>query len=296
MSVDELYAEVFEKSYSQIKTEKVDCKLPHMFSDRMEEIKENTLYCDICEKQLKIGKGVKTHTKTLHVDVKLDIKTKPFSNYEYCGISIKEELEAVEKMFIKEENIKDSRDVTLACEDTQHKNHQQSSNEQIFEDSTTLDERRKIWQCNKCSKVFTVKSEVQQHINLHQSTNELYYNCEQCSKVFFNRSTLKEHTTVHEESYSCGICSNHFKTAIDLKTHVKTNHDFHFSCDTCDSTFLSKSDMNLHVKFNHIIVKGQPLEQKCCNKTKKNVEKFIQIKVKEKNWKTRKKRLKKYFV
>jgi len=253
-----------------VKTEKRIASNVIVQKESIRTLRKNIYTCDSCKMQFESKRLLDVHIKTTHYQND--------NQYSYYQCNYKEKVE------------QDFCDVTLAYEDTQHKNHKQSislrRNAHIFEDSTTLNERGKS---KKCSQVFTVKSELHQHIYLHQSTNE-FYDCEQCSKVFSNRSKLKEHLTVHEENYSCEICSIHFKKANYLKTHVKTKHDFHFACEICDLTFSSKSDMKYHAKFHHILFKGQPLENKCCIETFKNEEKLIRIKGKEKNWKKRRKK------
>ena len=69
---------------------------------------------------------------------------------------------------------------------------------------------KKLYESDICSKRFTDRSALNQHIKIH--TGEQPYECDTCSKQFKHNSALKKHMIVHtdERPYECDICSRHF--------------------------------------------------------------------------------------
>ncbi|XP_058173136.1 zinc finger protein 239-like [Anopheles ziemanni] len=119
-----------------------------------------------------------------------------------------------------------------------------------------LSRPKKEHRCNKCGKIFTRKSNLDDHERLHAQMKP--YRCEYCDKRFVQNGNLRMHLRIHtaEKPYQCQLCNRSFAQSSTLKTHIKSHADIKsFLCGTCDKSFISKSDLVKH-KLSHSDKKG----------------------------------------
>ena len=78
--------------------------------------------------------------------------------------------------------------------------------------------------CNLCSKSFSLKAHLQEHILIH--TGQKTYKCDHCSAEFRTNSNLKKHTKVHTgvKDNVCTFCNKAFGRSDHLKNHVSKHH------------------------------------------------------------------------
>ena len=127
-------------------------------------------------------------------------------------------------------------------------------------------------------------------ISIHQEimeTNLNFYSCDICSKTFVTKVKLKEHEKfTHNPHFECEECHLVLTEKAKFKHHVKSVHKgMVFTCYPCDFKANTKGIQTKHINTLHMDYFGLYYR-------KRNIieEKIIHIKVKAKNWKTRKKR------
>ena len=108
------------------------------------------------------------------------------------------------------------------------------------------------YNCDKCEKSFTRKSDLTRHI---QSVHDkIRYNCNQCNKSFSEKGTLQKHIkSAHEKvRYNCKKCDKSFSRKTYLKAHIQAEHEnVRYNCDKCEKSFSQKTDLNRHIKSVH---------------------------------------------
>ena len=96
--------------------------------------------------------------------------------------------------------------------------------------------------CTICSKAFTEKSKLQQHMRSH--TGEKPYECKVCSAKFSLSNSLAVHSRFHtgEKSHHCSECDYSSVTASGLNWHkrIHSRPSGRHKCTVCGACF-SKS-------------------------------------------------------
>ena len=90
------------------------------------------------------------------------------------------------------------------------------------------------------------------------SKQEVRYNCDKCEKSFTRKSDLTRHIqSVHDKiRYNCNQCAKSFSERGTLKRHIKSAHEnVRYNCDKCDKSFAQNGDLNRHIKFVHEILR-----------------------------------------
>ena len=90
------------------------------------------------------------------------------------------------------------------------------------------------------------------------SKQEGGYNCDKCEKSFTRKSDLTRHIqSVHDKiRYNCNQCAKSFSERGTLKRHIKSAHEnVRYNCDKCDKSFAQNGDLNRHIKFVHEILR-----------------------------------------
>jgi len=115
------------------------------------------------------------------------------------------------------------------------------------------------FQCDKCNKVFTTKSDLKRHIkHVHDKIKDI--KCDKCEYTCSTNTRLKLHIkSVHEKikDFKCDKCHYMCSTNGDLKQHIKQVHDKikNFKCDVCSYTCSTKDNLRQHIKQVHEKIK-----------------------------------------
>ena len=82
----------------------------------------------------------------------------------------------------------------------------------------------KLFKCNICSKAFSRKHHLSQHLYTH--TDVKPFKCKNCSKSFSQKSNLNRHLYTHtnEKPFICTICTKSFSQKSILNRHLYILH------------------------------------------------------------------------
>ncbi|XP_067625196.1 zinc finger protein 721-like [Eurosta solidaginis] len=75
--------------------------------------------------------------------------------------------------------------------------------------------------------------------------------CIICLKNFDRRSNLTVHMKKYHEVLLCRLCTNTFKSELELKQHMKEQHCKIWRCTQCEQTFERKGFLSNHIKQAH---------------------------------------------
>lgn len=81
--------------------------------------------------------------------------------------------------------------------------------------------------CKLCSKSFTQKDILRQHINRHHTENPIIdlHKCPKCPKSFYHASGLSRHILIHNgRKFECSVCAKQFNDKSALKRHTVSLH------------------------------------------------------------------------
>ena len=231
----------------------------------IESLKVETFFCDICHSYYCNQKALQNHKEMAHSNVNQNL-TDSFHDEE-----IQNDFEA---------KISENCDANI---------------EEIVE----------TYNCNKCSKTFKQKRNLNDHLRKFHKKG-LKYRCEICGKSFVKRFNLKDHIdkfhvdidgkcdfcdqtfinksemiehydSQHEElkTYKCEYCQGTFGTSKQLKSHkTKENHKKVSKCEYCDTQFTNLKKLKRHVKIMHPV----KLEPVVCNYCGKQLKKKYYLK------------------
>ncbi|XP_017085518.1 transcription factor grauzone [Drosophila eugracilis] len=113
------------------------------------------------------------------------------------------------------------------------------------------------FRCKICSKQLVSRISYDVHmLRFHSNEDELSFACDQCSKRFSKQFLLTIHSRVHqqERKEQCKHCDRSFRTAVDLRLHMRRTHDpafVPFICDSCGAKFKTKQNLLVHKRTVH---------------------------------------------
>lgn len=81
----------------------------------------------------------------------------------------------------------------------------------------------RTFDCSICSKVFSQKASLDNHLRTHTGVKP--FTCNFCCKSFTQRASLDNHRRIHtgEKPFHCEICQRAFSQRATLKNHVRTH-------------------------------------------------------------------------
>ncbi|XP_072015019.1 uncharacterized protein [Amphiura filiformis] len=107
----------------------------------------------------------------------------------------------------------------------------------------------KIYECQDCGKLFTLKASFDLHERSHKS--EKNHVCKTCGKSFNHKSNLTEHERIHSDvkPYRCEYCGNSFRFQSNLKSHIKMHLGVkNYDCSYCSKNFRQLGQLTVHVR------------------------------------------------
>ncbi|XP_020808194.1 transcription factor grauzone [Drosophila serrata] len=113
------------------------------------------------------------------------------------------------------------------------------------------------FRCKICSKQLVSRISYDVHmLRFHSNEDELSFACDKCSKRFSKQFLLTIHSRVHqqERKEQCKHCDRSFRTAVDLRLHMRRTHDpafVPFICDSCGAKFKTKQNLLVHKRTVH---------------------------------------------
>ncbi|XP_062538529.1 zinc finger protein 2-like [Armigeres subalbatus] len=106
--------------------------------------------------------------------------------------------------------------------------------------------------CPLCQKGFTQAGSLKQHLLIHQNLRPFV--CSVCDQGFTQQKSLTFHMRRHtnEKPFVCPHCSYAFRQKDGLKRHLLVKHSANdakmFDCDLCEKSFKTKYAMTVHRK------------------------------------------------
>ncbi|XP_001355559.3 transcription factor grauzone [Drosophila pseudoobscura] len=127
----------------------------------------------------------------------------------------------------------------------------------LYVDHLRMHNNPDYFRCKICAKQLVSRISYDVHmLRFHSNEDELSFACDKCSKRFSKQFLLTIHARVHqqERTEKCKHCDRSFRTAVDLRLHMRRTHDptfVPFICDSCGSKFKTKQNLLVHKRTVH---------------------------------------------
>lgn len=122
--------------------------------------------------------------------------------------------------------------------------------------------------CEECGNTFRLLVDLKTHIsNVHKAKLRLKNTCNICSKSFSLKAHLQEHLLIHsgQKPYECDNCSAQFRTKSNLKKHLKVHTGVKdLCCIFCTKAFGRSDHLKNHVAKNHGTVQLEQSSNAAC--------------------------------
>lgn len=135
--------------------------------------------------------------------------------------------------------------------------------------------------CPRCKASYRTLSELEKHIETHNSDASTLYQCGFCDMKFITLSSRKMHETRKHackpaNTYlTCPLCLKKFFTLVFLRAHLKDEHDEHrHICMHCYKFFDSEFDYNQHTEEHN---KKKSITPYVCKKCGKSYETLLYL-------------------
>ncbi|CAD5112878.1 DgyrCDS2088 [Dimorphilus gyrociliatus] len=88
-----------------------------------------------------------------------------------------------------------------------------------------MNRKKRSFQCDRCTKMFTCRALLDNHIRTH--TGEKPFTCDICHKSFKEKSHLRRHKWTHDDTrpHNCSHCNKGFITKGEFRNHMKRYHE-----------------------------------------------------------------------
>lgn len=201
--------------------------------------------CDTCHKKFNSEKSLNQHTRT-H-------KTYPC---KICSM-----------IFLKKNKLKkhlaEHAEQSLTCKTCSKVT---GSMQALISHLKTHDRIPQTFACSICSKNFTCKRNLNQHLLIH--TGEKPFRCENCRRGFRNRSNMVTHYSicVGKFRYICATCGKGFLLKSLYERH-SAEHEGRYAhkCSVCYKGFGKSSDLRQHFRSHGIVGQTQSNCSVCTN-------------------------------
>lgn len=134
-----------------------------------------------------------------------------------------------------------------------------SKNENNTSSSTTNVIKQSSFICSQCSKSFSSKGNLKNHIiTIHQKIRPYKCPYNNCNKAYSTSSRLEIHKRTHIgiKPFKCMICGKRFNEKGNLKTHqIFHSAERPFKCKYCEKTYKTNCHLKEHIEINHLNIK-----------------------------------------
>ena len=107
-----------------------------------------------------------------------------------------------------------------------------------------------IYECQLCSKVFKLKSNLLKHERNH-AENKIF-RCDVCDQAFPELQELAFHrVNCENDFYKCEVCDEEFETKLSFMCHVETHsNEKSYMCDICGTRFKHSRSLTTHKRMH----------------------------------------------
>jgi|SRR5579863_1942861 len=109
--------------------------------------------------------------------------------------------------------------------------------------------KEKLFVCSTCNKKFSIKAGLTEHKKIHEKSQ--FYTCNTCGAILTSYGSFKTHKRDHSEkkSYACDLCPEQFTQKNLLTNHLMRHKgERPYECDVCDMKFVTKGHLTTHNK------------------------------------------------